>query len=358
MPHLFTLGFSMPIISSIASLNTTTIDDAQKKGALPLSAVQRLSSRDTDREVDSETDSAIAGKLEGGLGGETVIDSAPVLMKNAELSSSSETSPENRTEENTNDKIETPTTAPVNQSSVDSLKEGIRRKLGQLSSQADALLQRVVMATPEQLEGLASELQRLAVELKRLLAQYKAIKEFSLPSFSSDQSSSEGSSNTGLNNNSVSTNAESASTNQSSSQSTDQRVNEAMNAVAEVSAALDTAQLDISSANTGSTSISSTSEEAIKTYERIDAFATEEQLNTEHTSASQSSTDESDGLVGLFKKTYDKLVQVKDLIEQKAYASKTHDSLQDELNNLDITLQSLDAEISGLHSAQLTVLID
>lgn len=64
---------------------------------------------------------------------------------------------------------------------VDGVKEGIRRRLGRLSGQADALLQRIQLAMPQQLESLAKELKRLAQELKQMVAHYKAINEMAAP---------------------------------------------------------------------------------------------------------------------------------------------------------------------------------
>ncbi len=56
-----------------------------------------------------------------------------------------------------------------------SMKEGIRRRAGEIKIQADALLQRIGMSTPDDAARLAKELKRLAFELKQLVAQYKAL---------------------------------------------------------------------------------------------------------------------------------------------------------------------------------------
>lgn len=66
----------------------------------------------------------------------------------------------------------------VSPASVDlqaSMKEGIRRRAGELKIQAEALLQRISVSTPDAAASLAKEVKRLSIELKQLVVQYKAL---------------------------------------------------------------------------------------------------------------------------------------------------------------------------------------
>jgi hypothetical protein len=141
--------------SNLRSAALRSTDNRAAQGELPLYAVQRSTASQNLKQADDKQSARSNNATPAG---------------NADSAKSQERS--------TKEQAPAQQAGLASPSSVNlqaTMKEGIRRRAGELKIQADALLQRISMSTPEAAASLAKELKRLAFELKQLVAQYKAL---------------------------------------------------------------------------------------------------------------------------------------------------------------------------------------
>jgi hypothetical protein len=166
-----------------SALNAALRDTRNALGELPIYAVQRSEPlRDANGAADASTDRTANGALGARPGADQAGSDKAGSDKvgSGKVGSGKAVSDKASAEQSQQSEAGSASagagiTSPASVDLQASMKEGIRRRAGELKIQAEALLQRISVSTPDAAASLAKEVKRLGIELKRLVAQYKAL---------------------------------------------------------------------------------------------------------------------------------------------------------------------------------------
>jgi hypothetical protein len=280
--------FSMPLVAIkqiFSPGSSSLVRDAQTHGALPLGAVQRLQ---------DEQDNSLFG-----VSTETSTDEPTNLSKSMG--------------------------EQVSLSPMSQLKEMLRQRVADLFSRSEALVRRIIMSGPEQVEALSNELKRLGLELKRLISQYKALK--GMEDIQGFQAGSQSSSD------SLSSVTRLASASEVSSSSITEPSQSASLFVLEQSGKM---EFSMGVANVsrevdqntqfGASAMDKLKQEAISAYEQFSSQDGFSDKNSQQ--AREQGGNEEDGIEAGFREILKKLKQARDLLEAKARFEDDRESLE------------------------------
>ena len=241
-------------------------------------------------------------------------------------------------------------------SPLSQLKEMLRQRVADLMSRSEALVQRIALSGPDQIEALSKELKRLGLELKRLISQYKALKGMaSIGSFGAESAGSGSIENLGVSGAITGTiTGASAPIERTQVESVlkvegevEVQLDQTMST--EVSVGIETTELEqelsLSSSDSEANPLESLKPQALELYKELSGQ--NDERGDRDGDREETGAGEQDNTPAMFIEILKKLKQAKELLELKARLAKDEESLK-VLWEVELVQQEIEAELNQI----------